>query len=254
MKMLNKTCIVTGAGQGIGKTTALLFAQEGAKVIVNDIVWERAVSVCNEINANKGVAKPVQADIAIRHEVEKLVRETLNNFGQIDILINNAAVQTISPFLELKEEEWRRVIDVNLTGYFLCSQLVAREMIKNPAQIKGKIINLSSIHQTLPRFNKIHYDVSKAGVMMLTKEMALELAEYHINVNGIAPGAIATPMNQDILISSERIRELSLRIPLKRIGLPEEVAKAVLFLASDDADYITGEILTVDGGKNLLNK
>lgn len=162
--------------------------------------------------------------------------------------MNNAGIQTVNPFLEMSEGEWQRVIDVNLKGTFLCSQIVAKEMVKHG---KGKIINISSIHQSTPRFNKIHYDVSKAGIAMLTKDMALELSNYKINVNCVAPGAIMTPMNKDILESPKKIAEIESKIPWERMGTPEEVAQAVLYLASDESDYITGSTIKIDGGLSL---
>ena len=139
-------------------------------------------------------------------------------------------------------------MDVNLKGTFLCGQMVAREMVKNR---KGKIINISSIHQSIPRYNKAHYDASKAGIMMLAKDMALELSTYRINVNCIAPGAIATPLNKDILDSPERMAEMNSKIPGGRMGMPEEVAQVALFLASDETDYITGATIRIDGGSSL---
>lgn len=248
MKLQDKISFVTGAGQGIGKAIALTFANEGSCVVVNDIDLDKATAVAEEISASGGKALPLRADVSQSKEVSSMVAETIRSFGRIDVLVNNAGIQTVSPFLDLSEEAWQRVIDVNLKGTFLCSQMVAREMVKYR---KGKIINISSIHQTTPRYNKAHYDASKAGIMMLTKDMALELSTYRINVNCIAPGAIATPMNKDILDSPERMAEMNSKIPWGRMGQPEEVAKAALFLASDETDYITGATICIDGGSSL---
>lgn len=248
MKLKYKISIVTGAGQGIGKAIALTFAEEGSCVGVNDIDLDKATAVAEQINTSGGKALPLRADVSQSKEVIGMVAEVIRNFGRIDVLVNNAGIQTVSPFLDLSEEEWQRVMDVNLKGTFLCSQMVAREMVKNR---KGKIINISSIHQSIPRYNKAHYDASKAGIMMLTKDMALELSTYRINVNCIAPGAIATPMNKDILDSPERMVEMNSKIPWGRMGTPEEVAQVALFLASDETDYITGATIRIDGGSSL---
>lgn len=248
MKLKDKISLVTGAGQGIGKTIALTFAAEGSCVVVNDIDLDKATAVADEINASGTSALPLRADVSQSKEVSNMVAEAAKSFGRIDILVNNAGIQTVSPFLDLSEEEWQRVIDVNLKGTFLCSQMVAREMTKCR---KGKIINITSIHQSVPRYDKAHYDASKAGIMMLTKDMASELAKYRINVNCIAPGAIATSMNKDILDSPERMAEMNSKIPWGRMGQPEEVAKAAFFLASDEADYITGATMHIDGGLSL---
>ncbi len=248
VKLQDKISLVTGAGQGIGKAIALTFADEGSCVVVNDIDLDKATAVAKQINASGEKALPLRADVSQSKEVSGMVAEVIRSFGRIDVLVNNAGIQTASPFLDLSEEAWQRVIDVNLKGTFLCSQMVAREMVKNR---KGKIINISSIHQTTPRYNKAHYDASKAGLMMLTKDMALELSTYRINVNCIAPGAIATPMNKDILDSPERMVEMNSKIPWGRMGTPEEVAQVALFLASDETGYITGASICIDGGSSL---
>ncbi|MEW6276454.1 MAG: glucose 1-dehydrogenase [Bacillota bacterium] len=248
MKLSGKVSVVTGAGQGIGRSVALLFAREGSCVAVVDCDFEKAVRVAREIVSGGKRALSVQADVSLENEVRRMVAEVGEYFGRIDVLVNNAGIQTSKPFLELTSDEWQRVLDVNLKGAFLCSQFSAREMIKNSG---GKIINISSIHQAVPRLNKAHYDASKAALWMLTRDMALELARYKINVNCVAPGAIATPMNQDLLDSPEKMARVVAGIPWGRIGTPDDVARAVLFLASEDADYITGSVIYVDGGLSL---
>ena len=248
MRLFNKVSLVTGAGKGIGRSIALTFAKEGSCVVVNDINLDDANAVAEEIITGGGKAISIKADVSQSTEVNGMVKQALKNFGNIDILVNNAGIQTVNPFLDLSEEEWYRVIDVNLNGTFFCSQIIAREMVKRG---KGKIINISSIHQSAPRFNKIHYDVSKAGIAMLTKDMALELSKYKINVNSVAPGAIMTPMNEDILESPKKMAEVESKIPWKRMGKPEEVAQAVLYLASDESNYVTGITINVDGGSSL---
>ncbi len=240
--------MITGAGQGIGRAIALKFAKEGTSVIVNNVTEDKAKSVSKEIEEMGGSATPIQADVAHQDEVTNMVSKVMDEFGKIDILVNNAGIQTSSPFLKLPVAEWDRIIDVNLKGTFLCSQLVANNMIKNNY---GKIVNIASIHYIIPRLNRIHYDVSKAGIAIMTKEMALELAKYKINVNCIAPGFIATEMNKEILGSPEKLNENISRIPWGRMGEPEDIANAALFLVSDEAEYITGAILNVDGGLGL---
>ena len=248
MRLINKVSLVTGAGKGMGRSIALTLANEGSCVVINDINFDDANAVAKEIIDCGGKSISIKADVSQSREIKSMVMESIKNFGRIDILVNNAGIQTIIPFLELSEEDWQRVIDVNLKGTFLCSQIVAKEMVK---QGKGKIVNISSIHQSIPRFNKIHYDVSKAGIAMLTKDMALELSKYKINVNSVAPGAIMTPMNKDIIESQVKIAEIESKIPWKRMGKPEEVAQAVLYLVSDESDYVTGSTINVDGGSSL---
>lgn len=250
MKLENKISLVTGAGQGIGRAIALAFASECCSVIVNDINPETALSTAREIMAQGGTALPITADVSVRDDVSNMVEEIITNLGRIDILVNNAGIQTETPFMDLSEEEWDSIINVNLKGTFLCSQLVAREMAK---QGGGKIINISSVHQVLPRRNIAHYAASKGGVAMLTKVMALELASYKINVTCIAPGAIATAMNTSVLNSPQELAEMNSKIPWRRMAEPGEVAQAAVYLASNDADYVTGSTIYVDGGISLGN-
>lgn len=248
MKSNEKTVIITGAGQGIGKAISFAFGERGFNVIVADINFEKAKTVSKEMCEMGFKSIPIKVDVSISSEVESMVKKVIDEFRQIHVLINNAGIQTVTSFLELTEDEWDRVINVNLKGTFLCSQIVAREM---RMYSYGKIINISSIHHSIARLNKTHYDVSKAGVEMLTKDMALELAKYKINVNSIAPGAIITPMNIDILNSDEKKAETANKIPWKRMGKPEEIASVALFLADDKSDYITGTTISVDGGLSL---
>jgi glucose 1-dehydrogenase len=251
MRLQAKVSLITGAGQGIGKAIALAFAREGSRVVVNDINLETARDTAQEIKdmkLEKVKALPIRADISKKDEVSSMLQEILRNFGRIDILVNNAGVQTETPFLDLSEQEWDRIMAVNLKGAFLCSQLAAREMVK---QKTGKIINISSVHQFLPRSNIAHYAASKGGMMMLTKVMAIELAEYKINVNCIAPGAVATAMNEAVLSSPPSLAELNSHIPWGRMAEPEEIAQCAVYLASDDANYITGSTIYIDGGLTL---
>ncbi|MEM4091062.1 MAG: glucose 1-dehydrogenase [Thermoplasmatales archaeon] len=249
MKLAEKVAIVTGAARGIGKEIAKVFASEGGKVVIVDINYDGALALSKEIKSAGGSAIAVHADVSIKDDVIGMVKSAIDRYGRVDILVNNAGIQTVRNFLDLKEDEWKRVIDVNLTGAFLCSQVVAREMVARA--IEGSIINISSIHGYIPRTMKIHYDASKSGLIMLTKETALELAPYHIRVNCIAPGIIDTPMNQEVLGEHEKRKTMTERVPLKRIGEPADVAKVALFLASDESSYITGAVVPVDGGLSL---
>ncbi len=243
-RLHGKVSLVTGAGQGIGRAIALAFSKEGAIVFVNDIKPDIASATAKEIQSSGGQAFCVIADVSQREQVEQMFEQV----SKIDILINNAGVQTEAPFPELPEDDWQRIVDVNWKGTYICSQLAVRKMIQ---QGHGKIINVSSIHEQIPRGGIAHYAVSKGGVMMLTKVMALELAKYGITVNCIAPGAIETPMNQALLDSPERLKSLVAKIPLGRMAKPEEIAHCAVFLASNEADYITGSTVYVDGGLSL---
>ena len=246
MRLQDKVAIVTGAGSGNGRGIALRLAEEGARVVVADVNEAGAAETVALIEAAGGQARVVRADVSRREQVEELVKAALAGFGQIDILVNNAGVESMRPFLELPEAEWDRIMGVNLKGPFLCSQLAAREMAQ--AGRGGKIINIGSICSAVALAGEAHYIASKGGVLMLTKAMAIDLAPYNINVNAVGPGVIETAMTANSLSTPERVEMFYNHIPLKRIGQPRDVANAVLFLASTEADYITGTILYVDGG------
>ncbi|MFT4892460.1 MAG: glucose 1-dehydrogenase [Candidatus Nanohaloarchaea archaeon] len=246
---MDKVAVVTGAGQGIGEAIALRLAEEGYRVAVNDKYGEKADSTVKDIEDNRGEAVAVEADISRSEGREKILDETLEAFGRVDLLVNNAGVQTTTPFLELDEEEWDKVLDTNLKATYFLSQLVARHMVEE--NIEGDIVNISSIHEDTPRRNRNHYDASKAGIRMITKDIALELSDHNIRVNAVAPGFIKTPMNQDVLESEEEVELWERNIPAGRLAEPEEVAEVVSFLASDSSNYITGESITVDGALSL---
>ncbi|WP_178915518.1 SDR family NAD(P)-dependent oxidoreductase [Natronomonas gomsonensis] len=246
--MTERAALVTGAGGGIGRGIALELAGDYA-VAVNDIDEESALETAAEIRDDGGKAVAVPGDVADSEAVEAIVAETASELGPIEVLVNNAGIETVYPFVELPEADWDRVLDVNLKGQFLLSQAVVERMIADG--IEGAVVNVSSYHDTVPRTQKIHYDVSKAGVKMLTKDMALELAEYGINVNCVAPGVIESPMNAEILASEERTEAMHERVPWGRMGTPEDVANVVTFLVSDAASYLTGVRIPVDGGLRL---
>jgi NAD(P)-dependent dehydrogenase (short-subunit alcohol dehydrogenase family) len=249
MRLQNKVAIVTGAGRGIGKAIALAFAREGAAVVVVDIDAATAQATAAEITQRDRRATALQVDVSSKRSVEHMVHATMEEYGRIDILVNNAAVVDHYPLLELPEEEWDRILNTNLKGTFLCSQSVAKVML---AAGSGVIINLASIAADLPTPETAHYGASKAAIKQLTKSMAVALGKHNIRVNAIAPGTIRTPMNMAIL-SQPGIEELKLKIiALDHIGTPEEVADPTVFLASDEARYITGATLFVDGGAILL--
>jgi 3-oxoacyl-[acyl-carrier protein] reductase len=244
----DKVAIITGARRGMGRTHALIFAEAGAKVVVSDISLDECQKVVDEIKDRGGDALAIKCDISQREEVDSMVSETIKNFGKVDVLVNNAGVADFKEFLSMTEEDWDRTININLKGYFLCSHAVAKEMAK---QKSGVIVNIGSIAMgqvgiAFP--NLVHYVSSKGGVAGLTQALALDLAKYNIRVNAIAPGAIETPMVDPIKADKQATESLISRLPMKRMGQPEEISSAVLFLASDAASYITGSILNVDGG------
>ncbi len=245
MRLENKVVIITGASKGIGKATALLFAKEGAKVVINYFSSEKqAFSVVEEIGKIGSEAIAVKCDVSKEGEVKEMIQKTINKFGKIDILVNNAGIVYDVPIFEKTvEQQWKKTLDVNLIGTFLCSKYASKYMLKND---NGKIINISStngINYFSPE--SADYDASKAGVINLTNNLAKELAPK-IQVNSVAPGWVDTEMNKDL--PKDFIEEEMEKIYLKRFAKPEEIAKSILFLASDDASYITGSILKVDGG------
>lgn len=245
MKLENKVSIVTGGGQGIGKAVCLSFAREGSDVLVTDIVSQTAKEVSEEIRAMGRRSLSFEMDVSNGNQAKEMVKTALAAFGRIDVLVNVAGIFIKSPIEEVSEQDWDRVIAVNLKGTFLCSQAVGKEMIK---QGGGSIVNFASVAGHTPQIYSGAYSPSKAGVILLTKIMAVEWAKYNIRVNAVSPGPITTPMT-DSVYNTEKLRKGRTKaIPLNRFGNPEEVAKAVLFLASDDASYITGHALAIDGG------
>lgn len=244
MRLKNKVAIVTGAARGIGKAIAQRFLQEGAAVAINDVNLERAEEIVHEAKSKGKNALALKADVSNEKEVEEMVNRVYSNFARIDILVNNAGIIKRGSTEDHSYQDWDRVIAVNLRGTYNCSKAVIPIMKKQGC---GKIVNISSIAGKVGDIASApSYGSSKGAINALTKSMARELAEYGICVNAVAPHAVETEMSAEW--SQEKRRQLMSQIPLKRLGRPEEVAAAVLFLASDEASFITGEILDVNGG------
>ncbi|TWI55124.1 3-oxoacyl-[acyl-carrier-protein] reductase [Halalkalibacter nanhaiisediminis] len=239
-----KVAIVTGASRGIGRATAIELARNGANVVVNYAgSKEKAEQVVVEIKELGVDALAIQADIANSEQVTEMVKEAIDTFGRVDILVNNAGITKDNLIMRMKEEEWDAVINTNLKGVFNCSKAVTRQMMK---QRYGRIINVASVVATLGNAGQANYVAAKAGVIGLTKTMARELANRNIHVNAVAPGFIETDMTDEL---GEDVKgQLLTQIPLATLGKPEHIARVVRFLASADADYMTGQTLHVDGG------
>jgi len=243
LKLAGKVAIVTGAAQGIGKEIATALAQEGADLAVVDVNLEQAEKTAQELAALGRKTMALKVDVSKSAEVDEMVNKILDKFGKIDILVNNAGITRDNLLLRMKEEEWDLVISINLKGTFNCLKAVTRPMIKARS---GKIVNIASIIGIAGNAGQANYAASKAGVIALTKSAAKELASRNVNVNAVAPGFIQTAMTQGL---PEAVKEEMLkRIPLAKLGEVKDVAKAVLFLAGPDSNYITGQVIVVDGG------
>lgn len=244
----DKTAIITGAARGIGLACAKRFIAEGAKVMLADIDEHEGAAAAKTLG---DAAHFIHCDVGNAKEVAALITQTEKTFGGIDILVNNAGIVNGADFLEVSEVDFERVLRVNLKGAFIVAQAVAKNMVarKKP----GAIVNMASINSTVAIPNQIPYSVSKGGLLQLTRAMALSLAPHGIRVNAIGPGSIMTDLLKSVGSDKEAKRRILSRTPLGRIGAPEEVASVAAFLASDDASYITGEIIYVDGGRLALN-
>ena len=252
--MLNftgKVALVTGGRRGMGRTHALALAERGAKVAVADIDAKECAGVVEEIAAKGGDAMCVTMDVSKKADVDAGFDEVIKKFGRLDILVNNAGIYISKPALELTEEDWDRMLDINLKGQFLCAQRAAKEMAKNSPAGSGRIINIASVASGqvgVGIAGGAHYTASKAGIIGMTETLAVEGAPFGISVNVVAPGAIDTPMVQAAQIPKDAMDAMIARIPMKRMGRPEEVSAMVVFLASDEASYVTGATFYVDGG------
>ena len=243
MRLENKVAIITGAGSGIGKETALLFAEKGAKVVVADVNEKGGEETVAEIKKNGGEAFFFKLDVTNREQSKQMTKEILEKYGRIDVLINNAGIVQDAFLSKMTEEQWDKVINVNLKGVFNCTQAVVEVMMN---QGNGAIINTSSIVGLNGNVGQANYAATKAGLIGMTKTLAKELGKKGIRVNAVAPGFIATPMTSNV---PEKILEMMKeKTPLRRLGEPKDVAYAYLYLASDEANFVNGAVLCVDGG------
>ncbi|MDA4113356.1 MAG: SDR family oxidoreductase [Thaumarchaeota archaeon] len=246
MKLQDKVALITGSGRGIGRAIALRFADEGASIVVNSVHKENSDAVKKEIESRGGRAISVPCDVSKKESVDGLFETVQREYGSIDVLVNNAGINIVKPAMEMTEANWDDVFSTNLKSIFLCSKAAAALMIPKGS---GQIINISSIVGINPFPNRAPYATSKAGVIMLTRELAIEWARHNITVNAIAPGFILTDMLKGRIaegaINGDAILK---RVPLRRFGLVEDIAHAVLFLADEGSSYITGQCITVDGG------
>ena len=248
MRLQGKVAIVTGAARGIGLAIAQRFVKEGARVALADRLSAEVETEAGHLGAS---ALAVPTDVGDSGEVHRLVSRTVERFGQLDCMVSNAAVQAEIPFMDLTEEEFDRVIRVNLKGTFLCGQTAARQMLQ--AGTRGTIINMSSVNAVVAHPVLVHYAASKGGIGMLTKGMAVSLAPHGIRVNGIGPGTVNTPINANFFSMPGMIERFLMRTPLGRIAEADEIASVAVFLASDESSYVTGTTIYADGGRLALN-
>jgi glucose 1-dehydrogenase len=255
--LVGQPALVTGANSGIGKAVALSLARAGADVVVNYVTDPQAAEdVVHEIESYGRRAIALRADVSKEDEVEQMFTTAIGHFKTLHLLVSNAGLQRDAPYDQMTLEQWNTVINVNLTGQFLCTRAAAREfkrrgVIPGVSVAAGKIICMSSVHQQIPWAGHANYAASKGGVMLLMKSIAQELAPYRIRVNSIAPGAIRTPINTAAWNTPAAYADLMTLVPYKRIGEPDDIAQAAVWLASDAADYVTGATLFVDGGMTL---
>jgi glucose 1-dehydrogenase len=256
-RLKDQVALVTGASSGIGAGIATALAAEGAKVVVNySSTPDGAKKVVDEIAAGGGNAIAIRADVSKEDDVQSMFRQTLEAFGTVDILINNAGLQQDAAFVDMTLAQWQRVIDINLTGQFLCAREAVREfrrrgVVAERSRAAGKIICISSVHEVIPWAGHANYASSKGGVMLLMKTLAQELAPFKIRVNSIAPGAIKTRINRAAWDTPEAEAKLLNLIPYQRVGEPADIGAAAVWLASDESDYVNGITLFVDGGMTL---
>jgi glucose 1-dehydrogenase len=257
LSLKGQKALVTGANSGIGEAVARSLADAGAAVVVNYVTHpEAAQKVVDDIKQAGGEAVAIEADVSKEDKVEAMFGKMFKLFGTIDILVNNAGLQKDAPFVEMTLDQWNTVIAVNLTGQFLCAREAVREFLRrgvvpNVSCAAGKIICMSSVHEVIPWAGHVNYAVSKGGVMQLMKSLAQEVAPHKIRVNSIAPGAIKTPINHAAWDTPEAEAKLLTLIPYGRVGVPEDIGKVTVWLASDESDYVHGATLFVDGGMTL---
>jgi glucose 1-dehydrogenase len=257
-RLKGQAALVTGASSGIGQAIAIGMAREGAKVGINySSSSDGARETLRQVEKDGGEGIIIQADVSDPESVEQMFDTFLDKFGTIDILVCNAGIQKDAEFLDMSYEDWQKVININLGGQFLCAQHAAREfkrrgVVGERSKAAGKIICMSSVHDVIPWSGHINYAAAKGGVMMLMKTMAQELAPHRIRVNALSPGAIKTRINEDVWKDDAQRKELLKLIPYQRLGEPEDVADAAVWLASDESDYVQGHTLYADGGMLLF--
>lgn len=246
MRLKNKVCVITGAAQGIGEACAMRFATEGAKVVVSDVQVEKGEAVAKAIRDAGGEAMFFACDVSQKSDCVDLIQAAVDAYGSVDVHLSNAAIIAAKDFLEITQEDWEQTIGINLNGFFYAGQAAAAQMVK---QGTGNIINMSSINAVVAIPSVTPYTVCKGGVLQLTKSMALSLASHGIRVNAVGPGTIATEMGKTMMSNPAAKKRVLSRTPLGRPGEPDEIASVCVFLASDDASYITGETIYCDGGR-----
>ncbi|QKG51873.1 SDR family oxidoreductase [Hymenobacter sp. BRD67] len=257
LRLAGQHALVTGANSGIGAAVAKSLAANGASVVVNYVGHpEAADAVVKEITDAGGVALAIQADVSQEDQVQAMFRQAIAQFGTLHIVVANAGIQVDAPFIDMTLAQWQKVLDVNLTGQFLCLREAAREFMRRGVQpdvskAAGKIICMSSVHEVIPWGGHVNYATSKGGIMELMKSVAQELAPHKIRVNSIGPGAIKTPINHDAWATPEAEAKLLTLIPYNRVGEPEDIGQLAAWLVSDEADYITGQTIFMDGGMTL---
>ncbi|MDE3125086.1 MAG: glucose 1-dehydrogenase [Bacteroidota bacterium] len=258
-KLLNQVAVITGANSGIGAGVAAALAGAGATVVINypfPALQSAAESVLKNITDQGGKGMVFCCDVSKETEVQKMFAQVVQQYGTVDILVNNAGIQKDAPFEEMTLEQWNAVLGINLTGQFLCAREAIREFLRrgidtSKSKAAGKIICMSSVHEVIPWAGHANYATSKGGIMMLMKSIAQEFAPKKIRINSICPGAIQTPINRSAWDTPEALQKLLTLIPYQRIGEPDDIGKAAVWLASDDSDYVTGTSLFVDGGMTL---
>lgn len=258
MKLTGQTALVTGGNSGIGAGVARSLGKAGANVVVNYVSKpEEAEAIVSEIKGYGVDALAIQADVSKEDQVQAMFRQTVDHFGTLDILINNAGLQRDAPFHEMTLDQWNVVINVNLTGQFLCAREAIREFLRrgprpDVSKATGKIICMSSVHELIPWAGHVNYATSKGGIKMLMQSLAQEYGDRQIRVNSICPGAIQTPINTAAWSTPQALNSLLTLIPYNRIGQPEDIGNLAVFLASDDSDYITGASIFIDGGMTVF--
>ncbi|MFP4096161.1 MAG: SDR family oxidoreductase [Cyclobacteriaceae bacterium] len=256
-RLKGQFALITGASSGIGQAIAVAMAREGAKVGINySSTREGAEETLRMVKEQGGEGLILQADVSDPDSVQQMFDQFLENFGTIDILVNNAGIQKDAAFLDMSFDDWQKVISINLGGQFLCAQHAAREFIrrgvmKERSKAAGKIVCMSSVHDVIPWAGHVNYAAAKGGITMLMKTLAQELAPYKIRVNALSPGAIKTRINEDVWKDEAQVKELMKLIPYNRLGEPEDIADAAVWLASDESDYVHGHTLYSDGGMLL---